>query len=160
MSTRILIDTEIWSFGFKKPVRDMFESDDDYNAHFELHKKANLFLSEKLKNNIIFMSYHQLAEIWHVLTMRGKKIPEETAYSIIRDIMKSKNIILKNVTIEDIKQSLFLSKESGIHVWDFLVAIPCRDEIEVIYTMDKHFKDKSFKKIARIENPIGKWLII
>jgi len=142
---KILIDTEIWSFGFKRPVRDMFKSDDDYEVHLELHRKANRFLSEKLKKDIIFMSHHQLAEIWHVLTMRGKKISKETVYRIIQNIMKSKNIMLMDVTVGDIQESLFLSKDSGAHIWDFLVVIPCKDEIETIYTMDEHFKNKQFE---------------
>jgi hypothetical protein len=48
-----------------------------------------------------------------------------------------------------------LSLASGIHVYDYLVAVPLRGLVDVIYTADSHFlEDPTFGAIAPVVNPM------
>ena len=50
---RILIDTEIWSFAYKKPEPNFYDEKHDFEMQYNHHKKANLFLKEKIKGSIV-----------------------------------------------------------------------------------------------------------
>jgi hypothetical protein len=50
-----------------------------------------------------------------------------------------------------------LSKQTGIHIWDFLIYLPFEREVEKIVTTDPHFNISFFKQQVLIENPIGIW---
>ena len=51
-----------------------------------------------------------------------------------------------------------MSKDSNIHIWDFLCLLPISNDINVFYTTDSHFKHEIFTKFPIIfENPIEEW---
>jgi predicted nucleic acid-binding protein len=151
--TRIFIDTEIWSFGLKKPEEN--DSEEMKNRFTIAHN----FLMERIKNDEIFISTHQIAEIFHVLSFRGKKLPIEFSSSFIEKLTQMSNISIIPITKNHIKQAFSLCNDSGIHIWDFLCIIPITNNIEIIYTCDKHMKSKIFQNFKiPIQNPIDIWL--
>lgn len=148
---QILIDTRIWVLALKLPL--FKETDFDY----PLSIKARECVDENLKNNGILISSQLASEIYSVLTTRGRKLPSAQAAKLVKDILERENVTYKVISIEVFKRAMDLSAESGIHIWDFLVVLPFEGEIDLIYTMDPHFRDKSLNQIAKIENPIGVW---
>jgi predicted nucleic acid-binding protein len=151
--SRILIDTRIWALGLKYPF--IIPEDEDY----KLAEKAHHLISIKLKGKRerVFISSQLAAEIFHVLTKRGRRLPETQAKSLLTEIL-----LLENVSYRHIEKEVFLaamgeSSKSGIHIWDYLVFLPFKGEVRTIYTMDPHFNDKSFRDHTGIENPFGIW---
>jgi len=65
------------------------------------------------------------------------------------------------IELDHIKLAIKLSKESGIHIWDFLCVIPILDHISIAYTVDIHFTHEIFQKLGlKVRNPLGKWISI
>jgi len=157
----IMIDTEIWSLSVKKPLRDKFSSKEGYDKAIEIHDKARMLVKNALSNDTIYMSAHQIAEIFHVLAYRGTKLPLQFAKKYIKSLIDAKEIVKIEVTWTDFLESIRLSSMSGIHIWDFLCLIPIKKYIEVMYTLDKHFTHEVFKKFGiKIINPFGSWKIL
>jgi len=52
-----------------------------------------LYPSSKGSSLKVYMSYHQLAEIFHVLAFRGFKVPLEDAMAIIERIIEDSSIV-------------------------------------------------------------------
>ena len=154
---RILIDTEIWAYVYKKPKKDWFDSEKEYEKQMSLHERAGEVVKDKLMNDVIFMSHQEIAEIWHVLTMRGRGISGDVAYDIIKALLDTSTVIQVGITKSDVTRAIELSKETKIHIWDFLVVLPC-EQLDRIYTMDKHSRHKAFQELAPVENPLGVWL--
>ena len=71
----VFVDTEIWSFAQKMPVKEKFRNKLEYERFLKVHMKAKSFLKKVLRKEIIYMSLHQVAEIFHVLSFRGFKLP-------------------------------------------------------------------------------------
>ncbi|MEX0569271.1 MAG: hypothetical protein Q6363_008995 [Candidatus Njordarchaeota archaeon] len=155
----VFVDTEIWSIAQKEPIREKFSSEKEFKEFFRLHSKAKSFLEEILRTEIIYMTYHQVAEICHVLGFRGTKLPLDHVGEFVGAILKSERIIKVPVNHEHMIVAIELSKESGIHIWDFLCVVPIMDYVEVFYTADLHFKHKIFERLKlKVENPLGRWL--
>lgn len=129
--------------------------DSDYN----LDTQAKIFLINTLKNDQILMSAQLLNEIYHVTTTRGLRIPSTDVMIYLNDILTKENIIFIPTTIEDVKRCFNLSSQYNTHIWDFMVVIPFENDIDIIYTMDPHFQNSYFKKIAIVENPLGVWKV-
>ncbi len=70
------------------------------------------------------MTLHQIAEIFHVLSFRGHRIPLNEAFAIVDSLMEDDSIVKVPVLAEHVIESITASKETGIHVWDFLCFIP------------------------------------
>lgn len=77
----------------------------------------------------------------------------------VNDLLLSERVVKIPVTVSHVKEALKLSKESGIHVWDFFCIIPIKEYIDVIYSVDKHFLHETFQKLGiKIENPLKIWI--
>lgn len=155
----IFIDTEIWSIAQKKPIRKKFSRHEDYKKALDIHNKAKMFIKNALQHHTIYMSYHQIAEIYHVLGFRGSKLPHDYVQKFILAILASKRIIKVPVAFSHILKSLELSTRSGIHIWDFLCIVPIAEHLDIGYSIDKHFQHPVFMELeVKIENPLGTWI--
>lgn len=155
----IMIDTDIWCFSVKKPIREKFSSIEHFNRAINIHKKAKKIIKDALLKDTIYMSIHQLAEIFHVLAYRGTKMPLQQAMEYIRALIDAEEIIKVNVSWFDFLEAIQLSSTAKIHIWDFLCFVPIKKYIKVIYTSDRHFTHKIFKKFdITIINPFNSWM--
>ena len=134
-----MIDTELWSMAKKRPDEDKFASKEEFTKALEMHRRAKAFFVKVFPMLKIYMSIHQLAEIYHVLAFRGARIPRSHAEAIVRSIMEDGNIIKVPVTLEHVEEAIRESVESNIHVWDYLCFIPVKDYVDTVFTCDKHF---------------------
>lgn len=156
----IFIDTQIWIYAQKEPDKKRYKNDEDYQRILSLHKNADKFMQTNIQSNIIGMTYHQLSEIYHNLGFQGRFLDIEFCIEFSLRLLNSKIIKWYNVNRDNIKQALLLSKDAKIHIWDYLCILPMIKEIEIIYTCDKHFQDKTFKQFnIPIQNPLGDWNI-
>ena len=158
--TKALVDTEIWSLAKKKPVKERFKSDSDYERALKIHRACRKFFEEEFENIRIYMSLHQIAEIFHVLAFRGYGIPLDEAVEIVMGIIGDESIVKVPVLAEHLRESLKVSMETGIHVWDFLCFIPLRNHIDAIYSLDRHFVTIGEMYGVRVINPAQEWLDI
>jgi len=157
----IFIDTQLWIYAFKKPQREGFASNEEYEKAIQMHSKAVKFIHNTLLNHIVCITTHQLAEIFHALAFRGIKMDSRQALNIIEKIMKSARTVIVEVKKRHYKEALRLSSLSGIHVWDYLCIIPLKELIDVAYTNDKHFLHPTIKSlIPKVENPVGEWITV
>ena len=153
-----MIDTQIWIYSKKKPIRTKFESETDYLKTMELHQKAEKFLKSFTGEVIIYFSIQQIGELFHTLAFRGVKIPVNEANEFINILINSDNIIVIPYSTDDLIKAMILSARSKIHIWDYLCVIPLINHISKIYTVDSHFKDKTFIDLGiSIENPLEVW---
>lgn len=58
---------------------------------------------------------------------------------MVDSLMKDDSIIKVPVLAEHIIESFTASKETGIHIWDFLCFVPLKNYVEIIYSLDRHF---------------------
>ena len=157
----IFIDTQLWVYAFKKPQRARFTSREEYEKALQMHIKANKFIQDALINHVIYITTHQLAEIFHALAFRGVRMDKKETLGIIEKIMKSSRTVLVEVKKRHYREALRLSSLSGIHVWDYLCIVPLKGIIDVAYTNDEHFLHHTIKGlIPKIDNPVGEWLAI
>jgi hypothetical protein len=157
----VFIDTELWSFSFKKPDIKNFSSKEEFKKALKLHTESDNFLQEHIKNNRIFMTFHQLSEIYHVLGFRGKKMSKNQVENLCLKLLDGK--FIKWFTIEriHINEAIKISAKSNIHIWDYLYILPLIEEVNVIFTCDKHFLNASFQALHNnIVNPLSKWMFI
>jgi len=157
----IFIDTQIWVYAFKKPRRKSFASKEEFEEASRIHDKASRFVRDALLNHVIYITTHQLAEIFHALAFRGVRMNRSEALSITEKLMRSSRTVLVEVKRKHYKEALRLSNLSGIHVWDYLCILPLKNMIDIAYTNDEHFLHPTIKSlIPKIENPVGKWITI
>ena len=43
------------------------------------------------------------------------------------------------VSAEHVMESVRASRETGIHVWDFLCFVPVKNYVSAVYSLDAHF---------------------
>ena len=155
----IFIDTQIWAYAFKRPSQQFFRNKEEYERAFSIHQKANEFLQKALTEDTIYITTHQLAEIFHVLAYRGSRVNTIRAYDILESIIKSMRTVIVEISRKHYREAMRLSSLSGIHVWDFLCVLPIRKNIDIAYTNDKHFLHPTLKNLLpRIENPVEIWI--
>ena len=155
-----MVDTEIWSIAKKKPDERKFASREDFVKALEMHERARDFFMNVFPRLKVYMSVHQLAEIYHVLGFRGIRIPRSYVESIVRAIIEDDNIIKVAVTLEHVMEAIKESVESGIHLWDYLCFIPIKDYIDTVFTCDEHFITIGKKYKVEILNPLGVWITL
>lgn len=148
---RVLIDTRILTFALKKVYIEVDKGE------LDLFIKAEELFRNTLDEERILISGQLVVELYHVLTMRGRKIPKDHAVALINDLLEEKNVEYRDIQKDMITKAMELSAETGIHIWDFLVVLPFGNEIDTIYTTDPHFNNKRFTEYATIENPLGIW---
>ncbi len=157
----IYIDTEIWIFAQKIPDLSKFQNELKYQNALRLHKKASEFLSQKIIESEINMTYHQLCEIYHSLAFRGTRLPAEFVSSYCNQLLTSKFMYWYQVLVSHVEQAIIFSKKSHIHIWDYLCILPLYKDVEIIYTCDKHFNHDTFQSLGtKIENPLDKWITL
>ncbi|MHA1437412.1 MAG: type II toxin-antitoxin system VapC family toxin [Promethearchaeota archaeon] len=155
---KVFIDTEIWVFAKKKPGLGRFAKKSEFNEVKEFHIKSKEFLKKQIGENEILITNHQLAEIYHVLGFRGLKLPLEAVLQYCTQLISSKFVRRYSISSEHLIESIKLSRQSGIHVWDYLCVIPLRGDADVLYSCDVHFKDPTFQSLGpKIINPLNKW---
>lgn len=86
----IYIDTEIWIFAQKIPDSSKFQNESKYQKMLHLHKQASDFLSQKIIKSEIYMTNHQLCEIYHSLAFRGTRLPAEFVSAYCNQLLSSK----------------------------------------------------------------------
>lgn len=157
----VFIDTQLWVYAFKKPRRNGFISNEEYERAIQIHSKAVRFIHSTLLNNIVYITTHQLAEIFHSLAFRGIKMDYRQALNIIEKIAKSTRTVIVEVKRRHYREALRLSSLSGIHIWDYLCIIPLKGLIDIAYTNDKHFLHPTMKSlIPKVENPVREWITV
>ena len=157
----IFIDTQLWIYAFKKPLRKGFTSRQEYEDALQMHRKASKLIQDALANHTIYLTTHQLVEIFHALAFRGVKMNGKEALDIVEKIWGSSKTVLVEVKRRHYKEALRQSSLSGIHVWDYLCIIPLKGMINIAYTNDEHFLHQSIRSLVpEINNPLGKWIVI
>ncbi|MEW6686816.1 MAG: hypothetical protein AB1393_11520 [Candidatus Edwardsbacteria bacterium] len=150
---KILIDTRIISLALKHPFLTPLDPE------YELSVRASGFVRKIVENHSLLVSSQLGAEIYHVLTMRGKRLPKEKAKELMEDLLSQNFVSYREITKRILQKAIKLSTATGIHIWDFLVVVPFEGEAQKIYTMDPHFLNKEFSRLAEVENPIGVWKV-
>lgn len=157
----IFIDTELWIFAQKAPNPSEAPNDSDYKRALQLHKLSSDFIKQKISQNEISMTYHQLCEIYHVLGFRGMRLPKEFVQEYCFKLLQAKFMRWYQISPENLQQAINLSNRSNIHIWDFLCVLPLYEDVNVIYTCDEHFKHPSFQSLGPpIKNPLNEWLVL
>lgn len=144
----MLVDTNIWHFAFVKP------SEEEYTEAHTLAKDA----LEKLltdKGVRVAMSAYQAGEVIEVLRRSG--VDRETREGLLGDFGTGK-FFVKDLTFEAVRRAATDSAESGIHVYDYLVAYPLRGIVERMYSADDHFQHEHFR-YAEVVNPVAPWIL-
>jgi len=148
---KILIDTQIFVYALKNPFID------ENHPLKELTNLASEIVKDSLIENIILLSPQLLAEIYHILSFRGVKLPINKTKELINLLLDSNKTIFSWVDEKIFYKAMFLSSKTNIHIWDFLVVLPFEGNIDKIYSIDPHFRDCKELQIANLENPLNIW---
>ena len=155
-----MVDTELWSFAKKKPDEGRFASREDFVRALDMHERARDFFLNVFPGLKVYMSVHQLAEIYHVLAFRGTRVSKAYAENVVRAILEDERIVKVAVTLEHVVEAVRESVESNIHVWDYLCFIPVKDYIDTVFTCDRHFVTIGEKYDVKVVNPLGIWITL
>lgn len=149
MPDSVLIDTNLWVYSYVEP------QDKDLR---EIHNLTKGFMASILKDPgiIITLSSYQVCEILEVL--RRLFVPQGMRDHLLQDFL-SEGFCVKELSVKDVIFSYEKSKDSNIHIYDYLVAMPLKGIITKIYSADEHFQHKDFKEIAEVINPISPWIL-
>ena len=150
--SKIVIDSRLWALGLKAP----FLAKHDPAIPYATTVQGFLRKMLKEQNKLLFTS-HLVSEIYDSLTQSGNAIPSDQANAFLAELLSQKDTIYRPVSEAALRRCAELSAASGIHIWDYLVAFPFEDAIDMIYTIDPHFQHSTFQELARIENPLGIW---
>lgn len=146
---KVIIDTGIFEYAFVKPKEFEF---------LDLHQKANSWLIAVLKEDKseILMSTYQIAEVLEIFRRVGAS--KEARESFV-EVMEE-GFIKKTISYETVKEANMLSISSNIHIYDYLVVLPFKGEVEEIYSSDQHFQHPDFTSVARVINPLENWITV
>lgn len=145
----LLIDTNIWHFGYVTPKQEKWNS---------IHQLASSFLLDVIADPsvTIFVTTFQVAEIMEVL--RKHNFPAEQRKQIYKGFKTEKFRIIET-TSTDLDVCFEKSLASGIHIYDYLVAIPLEGIVTEIFSADDHFQHEDFQRVAKVKNPLFPWII-
>ncbi len=155
---RAFVDTELWSLAKKRPVRSRFKSEEEFNLAMEVHERAVKFFKEVFPSLDVYISHHQLMEIFHVMAFRGLRVPLREALAIVERIMEDESIVKVPITADVVREALKESSETRIHVWDFLCFLPVRRFVDIAYSSDPHFRIIGERYGVEVVNPVGRWM--
>lgn len=150
MSTEIvLIDTNLWHFSLATSKESSWQA---------LHDQAAEFISRLLQDDdiLIALSSYQIAEILDLL--RKVRYPSERRHDLIRSFRDPKFRVVE-VTHDTAEKRCLMSLVSGIHVYDYLVALPLKGIVTAIYSADDHFLHPDFQAVAPVTNPLSPWVL-
>ena len=147
-----LIDTRIWVLALRAPLYEA-------GSHLaDLGSRSAEIVREALGRDVVLFSPQLIAEIHHVTTSRARpRLPRAMVRDYLRQILGRRNARYRPVSRARLEEALALAAESGIHIWDYLVALPCRERLDRIVTMDPHYRHPHFSGLARVDNPLGLW---
>ncbi len=145
----ILIDSNIWYYAYIIPKKEEF---------VEIHNKASRFLVEKLADVTltIGISLYQIAEILELL--RKGNLPGNIRQDILESF-KTPKFHVVDLDLELIDMAFNKSLLSGIHLYDYLTALPLKGIVSQIFSADDHFQHQHFKSIAQVINPLSPWIL-
>jgi hypothetical protein len=147
-----LVDTRIWVLALRAPVAE------PGSRLAALGERARRFVVRERETATLLFTPQLVAEIHHVLTSRGaNRLPATVARDYLLELLSSRRSRLRTLPRRGLIRALNLSAESGIHVWDYLVALPWEGEIDRLVTMDPHYRHPHFAELAPVENPLGLW---
>lgn len=155
---KAVVDTEIWVFAKKRPLKSKFRSEGEYTKFLKAHVVAQEFFREVFPKLKVYMTTHQLAEIFHVLSFRGARVPLSESIRLVKLIVEDPGIVKVPVTCEHVRLAAELSAKTGIHIWDFLCILPVAGLVDVVFSCDKHFLEIGRLLGIRVENPIPIWV--
>jgi len=145
VSDGVGVDTNIWEYAYVEPrVPD----------GYLLHREARAFLQQLLVEDgqPIVIGEFQICEVLEVLRKIGASL---TVRDELEELLWSERCHIARCSGPMIRDACRLSAAANIHVYDYLVALPLRGLVRVIYTADQHFRHPDFAAIARIENPLS-----
>jgi predicted nucleic acid-binding protein len=142
----VCVDTNIWEYAY---VEELGIAGGD-----QLHKEAKAFIADLLldASRSVALSQYQVIEILDVLRKAG--VAGEARDGLYRLFCTEKCSIVP-CTNALVGEAFRLSRQSGIHIYDYMVALPLRGLIQVIYTADQHFEHEHFRMVARVVNPLS-----
>lgn len=145
----VLVDSNLWLHGFTQP-RDP--------ACADVHRAAEAFLQKVLTDpgTVIAVTSYQIAEILDLLRKAG--CPESDRLTLAQRLRTPK-FLVREVSALAVFDSFALSCRSGLHIYDYLVALPLKGVVERIYSADDHFQHPHFTSIAPVENPVAPWVL-
>lgn len=145
----VLVDTNIWHYTYHQPKEDQF---------IELKEKSRQFMKDILTDTHvkIALSSYQCAEIIELLRRTGQ--PKQIIKELVEDF-KKENFIIVNLDFNDFLIAADKSVTSGIHIYDYLVALPLTNLVAEIFSADDHFQHQDFKEIAKVTNPLHPWIL-
>jgi predicted nucleic acid-binding protein len=145
----VLVDTNIWHYIYNQPKEDQF---------VELQEKSRQFMKNILTDASIkiALSSYQCAEIIELL--RRSNQSKQILRELIEDFKREKFTIV-NLDFADFLLASDKSIASGIHIYDYLVALPLKNIVTEIYSADDHFQHPDFKEIAPVINPLHPWIL-
>lgn len=149
MSDAVCVDTNIWEYAYVEEL--------DITDGLTLTCEARTFVADLLGDSgrSIAVSQYQVIEILDVL--RKTRVGEGIRDGLYRLFHTPKCRIVA-CTDDLVGEAFRLSKQSGIHIYDYMVALPLRGLVQVIYTADSHFENEHFQQIARVVNPLS-WVM-
>jgi predicted nucleic acid-binding protein len=157
----VFIDTEIWIFAQKIPDIAFFQDESEYRKALQFHQKSSEFLKNEIMKSEISMTIHQLCEIFHALTYRGKKSPKNFALTYCKQLLNSSFMHWYQVLDEHVIKAIEYSEKSGIHIWDYICVIPLFSDVDILYSCDEHYNHTSFQSLGpKVENPLGIWITL
>jgi predicted nucleic acid-binding protein len=157
----IFIDTQIWIYAIKSPSIENVKDPEKYAKMEQYHKISEEFLTTRIVKDLIYMTNHQLCEIYHGLAYRGNKTNQKYAKEYCNALIEAKFIKMFNISNTDVRIAMEMSQKSNIHLWDFLCIIPFYQKLDVIYSSDLHFTEQIFTELGpKIENPLDKWMLL
>jgi predicted nucleic acid-binding protein len=143
MSDVVAIDTQLWEYACVSPRLPGGEA---------LCQQARDFV-DTLVADLSFeiaMTTYQLAEVAEVLRKVGA---DRQTRERVTDLLVARCRCVP-VNLDAAEDSLALSLQSSIHVWDYLVVVPLRGLVDTIYSADTHSQHDHFRSIARVVNPL------
>lgn len=143
----VLIDTNLWLHAHIAPPGD---------TSSELHRQAKTFLDSCAADPQfrIAITTYQIAEILDLL--RKARVPEAIRRKLFDAFFAEKFV---RVPVDDaaLRSCVEASFQSGIHIYDYLVALPLKGIVNRIFSADDHFQHPHFTAIAPVENPVAPW---
>ncbi|MFQ5977014.1 MAG: hypothetical protein ACE5OZ_02640 [Candidatus Heimdallarchaeota archaeon] len=157
----MFIDTQLWVFAKKEPIIEKFVDKESFQEYRRFHQNCQQFLLRAIREEQIWLTLHQIAEIYHSLSFKGMKLPRNQSHAFLRDLENQENVRIVDLRSQDYNLALQESTKSGIHVWDYLCVLPLTGRIRQVVSCDKHFQHESLRlKGSKLVNPIEKWFLL
>lgn len=148
----MLIDTRVWALALRAGVAP------PGSALADLGERARRVVNRLRGDATVLFTPQLVAEIQHVATSRGAhRLPAQLAADYLVQLLADRRSRFRPASRRHVTQALALSVESGIHVWDYLVALPWMGDMDRLITMDPHYRHAHFSARCAVENPLGLW---